>query len=234
MGAPNDEITPQLAALADDQASRREQILAGWREAARADPRQTTIDSLSRVQFNDHIPSVLDAFERKLRSRPGTTRAAAAEGAISREETMHGLQRWQQGYSLLELMREWGHLHLCLLDEIDRFASRPPGLSREAQVVAHRELAELINEGITESANQYARMSKAEAQGLAADLERALATMKEIERRRTALIHETVHDLRGNVQTVASAAEVLRSAALNERDRVEFATLLQQGVVTVS
>jgi hypothetical protein len=68
------------------------------------------VHSLTRGQFNDHIPQVLDAFERKLRSRPGGAAASAADLETKKEEVKHGLHRWQQGYRLQELMREWGHL----------------------------------------------------------------------------------------------------------------------------
>ena len=230
----NDELETQLNALVDHLARRRESILQRWREAARADPVQTTVDSLTKTQFNDHIPAFLDAFERKLRSRPGTFRAAVADIAIGREEVQHGLQRWQQGYTLLELMREWGHLQLCLFDEIQHFATEGGVLSSAGLTTAHRELALLINEGITESANQYDGMMRAEAAGRARDLEHTLGTVRELERRRAALIHQAVHDLRGNVQSVTSAAEVLRSEKIADTDRLEFATLLQQGVETVA
>ena len=228
------DLASQLAALADHHARRREQILQRWRDAARADPVQTTVDSLTRTQFNDHIPAFLDGLQRKLRSRPGSVNAAVADGVLGREEVQHGLQRWQQGYTLLELMREWGHLHLCLFDEIQHFAAETPDLTPEALAAAHRELAVLINEGVAESANQYAGMIRAEAAGRAHDLEQALGTVKDMERHRSALIHQAVHDLRGNVQTVTSAAEVLRSAKIADNDRLEFAMLLQQGVETVA
>ncbi|MDB6094527.1 MAG: histidine kinase [Verrucomicrobia bacterium] len=230
----NDAVITSLASLAEYLAERREQILQAWRAAARADPAQTTSDSLTRTQFNDHIPAVLNAFERKLRSRPGSPRATDADASMGREEVKHGLQRWQQGYTQLELMREWGQLHLCLFDEIERYAALPAGMTPAALAVAHRELAQLVNEGISESALQYARMERSEAAGMAGDLEKALATVKELERRRAALIHQAVHDLRGNIQSVASAADVLRMAEIAEADRVEFATLLQQGVETVA
>ena len=99
----------QLYALSDYLASKREEILLAWQKAALADPAQKTAHSLTRGQFQDHIPQVLDAFERKLRTRPDTMAALAAEVAEKKEEVKHGLHRWQLGYRLLELMHEWGH-----------------------------------------------------------------------------------------------------------------------------
>ena len=40
-----------------------------------------------------------------------------------KDAASHGLQRWHQGYRLREVTREWGHLQLVLLDELERYAS---------------------------------------------------------------------------------------------------------------
>jgi hypothetical protein len=41
-------------------AARREPILRAWRAAVDRDPQLTTASTISRAQFNDHIPDVLD------------------------------------------------------------------------------------------------------------------------------------------------------------------------------
>jgi signal transduction histidine kinase len=224
----------QLRALGDHLNSRREAILLAWRQAAKADPEQTTARSLTTGQFNDHIPQVLNAFQNKLRSRPGGVAEQAAEDDKKTEEVKHGLHRWQQGYRLLELMHEWGHLQRCLFEEIEHFAATHPEFERDALVEANRQMIALVNEAIGESAGQYERLQRAEAAGRLGDLERALASVSEIDRRRTELIHQAVHDLRTNVQSVSSAAQILSTTDIAEAERIEFATLLQQGVQSVS
>ncbi len=69
----------QLNALCDLLAAHRTVLLQSWRNSVDADPAQTTAHALTRGQFNDHIPEVLDAFEWKLRSRPGGAEANAAD-----------------------------------------------------------------------------------------------------------------------------------------------------------
>ena len=224
----------QLDALSDHLAKRRDAILQAWRNAAYADPEQTTARSLTRGQFNDHIPEVLDAFERKLRSRPGGAASQAASVAQAEEEVKHGLHRWQQGYRLRELMHEWGHLQLCLFEEIGAFATAHPDFSHAALAEANRQMITLVNEAISESAGQYERLQQAEAAGRVGDLQRALASVSELEQRRAKLIHQAVHDLRGDVQAVSTAAEVLRESDIAEAERMEFASLVQQGVQSVS
>jgi len=228
------EINPELAgALSTYLALRRPAILEAWRAAADADPAQTTVGALTRAQFNDHIPQLLAAFERKLRARPGGNRAAAADQDKTVEDVKHGLERWQQGYRLTELMHEWGHLHLCIFAEIERFAAMHPEMDRPTLAGFHRELINLINEGINESAGQYARMQQAEAAGHVRDLQATLAQVNALEKRRAELIRQAVHDLRGNVQSVSTAAEVLRAADIPDEERAQFATLVQQGVEAV-
>ncbi|MEO6567414.1 MAG: HAMP domain-containing sensor histidine kinase, partial [Opitutaceae bacterium] len=116
----------------------------------------------------------------------------------------------------------------------ETFASANPQIGREPLAVAQRELIELINEGVNESAGQYARMQQAEAAGHVRDLQRTLANATEVERRRSGLIREAVHDLRTNVQSVSTAAEVLRDTHIAASERIEFAGLVQQGVESVS
>jgi signal transduction histidine kinase len=189
---------------------------------------------LTRAQFNDHIPLLLDAFECQLRARPGSSQAAAAAQATKDEDMKHGLQRWQQGYRLPELLQEWGHLHLCLSKELGAFAAAHREIESETLDAAHAELIGLINEGIRKSVGEYARLQQAEAAGHVRDLKQALANVSEIEQRRAVWIRQAVHDLRTNVQSVSTAAEVLGETEIGEKQRVEFAKLVQQGVEAVS
>ncbi len=231
MSAPKVE---KLAAIADFLSARRKAILSNWRRAATADPEQTTGRSLTRGQFNDHIPQVLDAFERKLRARPGGMGAEAADAASKEEGVKHGLHRWQQGYRLEELVQEWGYLQQCLFDELEAFAVAHPEVERETLVDANRQMITLVNEAIGESSSQYERMQRAEAVGRMNELERALTSIHEIERQRSALIHEAVHDLNGNVFGVTLAAKMLGGAHIDPADRAECAQLLQRGVLSVT
>ncbi|MEO7600298.1 MAG: HAMP domain-containing sensor histidine kinase [Opitutus sp.] len=228
-----EHLHDQLTRVALHLKSRREAILQAARVAAERDPEQTTVNSLTRVQFNDHLPPVLEAFECKLRSRPGSLRAESADAQRSMEEVKHGLHRWQQGYRLRELLHEWGHLHHCVYNELEAYATSHPDIDRETVAEVNRQLISLVNEAISESTAQYARVQQDEAAGHLRDLQRAVAQMKDLERRRAELIHQAVHDLRGNVQSVSSAAEVLREAGMPEVERLLFVDMLQQGAEAV-
>ena len=111
--APLSEFTRIAAHLRE----RRDQILTRWHRAVAADPGVGAASSLARAQFIDHIPRILDAFERALtaRSKQGEAAAEADELAGAAE---HGEHRWLHGYNSRETLREWGHLHMCMLSEL--------------------------------------------------------------------------------------------------------------------
>ncbi len=117
-------IDEELNAVATHLRARREAILEAWRASADADPQLTTANALPRSQFNDHIPDVLDLLERKLQAWPQEPQRLDEER--KRDAAAHGLQRWHQGYRLREVTREWGHLQLALLDEIEQLCERAP------------------------------------------------------------------------------------------------------------
>src|SRR5262249_40580617 len=116
------KIDDQLAALASHLTARRADLLQAWRKSVEGDPELTAPSSLPRTQFEDHVPELLEAFERKLHAWP-RPEGGASEEHRKEKAAGHGLQRWQQGYHLREVTREWGHLQLCLVDELERYDS---------------------------------------------------------------------------------------------------------------
>ena len=226
------EEMAQLSALALHLSSQREAILQRWRQAVEADPRLTTASNLSRSQFNDHIPEVLDAFERDLsaRDRIDKIEATADEREIAAE---HGTHRWQQGYDQREVMCEWAHLQICLLDELERYEDGHAELSVAAMRVARRALSQLCSEGVVESAARYARLQQVEASGRLRDLEQALTQISELERQRALLWREAAHDLRGNLSVVQNAAFGLNKGGVPDAIRATFQARLQKGVASL-
>lgn len=208
---------------------RREAVLKAWERAVANDPEQATSRSLTRGQFRDHIPQVLDAFQRKLCSVPGGSNEESAGVDQKQEEVKHGLHRWQQGYRLQELMMEWGHLHVCLFEELQAYAESHAEFSPGDHANAHRQLIALVNEAIGESTGQYERMEQAEAAGHFHALKIALDDVNQIEHRRSALIHQAVHDIGSNVFGVDLAVRVLGRTDIAAPERDKFLGLIQQG-----
>ena len=221
-------MTQALLELARYLAGRHEPIMSAWRKAIRRDPSMTSGASLPRSQLNDHIPAVLDAFRARLVAAAAGAREA--QGEHVQDAAAHGLQRWQQGYDLREVTREWGHFQLCVSDDLERFAASNPDLEREAMPIARRAWAEICTEGVTESVNQYFRLQQIEAEGQVRDLEAALSEVREMDRHRAELWREAAHDLRGNVGVVINATAGLTRQNLPETARERLITLLGRNV----
>lgn len=224
-----DPLHEGLAALAQYLADRRKEILRAWRAAVRGDPELTTGDSLPISQLHDHIPALLESFAQALLARPGEERAAS-KADQAEDAAAHGLQRWQQGYDLREVTRELGLLHLCLVDELERFERARPERSDEVLFKARRRLAELFNYGVSESTAEYFALQQVEAAGHVGDLERALQQVRELEQQRAELWRQAAHDLRGNLGVVSNATSGLTREDLASPLRDKFLRLLTRNV----
>jgi signal transduction histidine kinase len=224
----NSSSNDQLRHLADYLTTRRALILRAWHQLVDADPELTTASSISRTQFYDHIPQLLDAFADLL----------CAEGAVDKKQANaeqkknageHGLHRWQQGYNQSQTMREWAHLHICLLDELENYASAQPSSASATMHVARRALARLCGDGVCESAARYARLQQAEAASRLRDLEQAVQHLQAVDRERAERWREAAHDLRSTVHVVTSAAAVLNREGVPEPARVRMSQALHRG-----
>lgn len=223
----------QLSTLAAELLERREAILEAWRAYGEIAPGRNVASSLSRAQFNDHIPAVLDGLALTLQAWPEESAPLAEK--IGEHVSEHGLQRWQQGYALSELIREWGFLQMCLAAELERYATEHPDLDSAVMPTARRLWAQLCADGVTRSATQYGELQQTESAGHVNDLSRALAALHSIEQARAEAWRVAAHDLRGSVTVVKGAATLNASgSSLPEPIRVEVADMLTKGVSSLS
>lgn len=218
----------QRIALTSHVRAQRESILAAWQQCVREDPELTTASAISQVQFTDSIPRVLDAFEHALRAEDGM-RLTQADLEQRAGASDHGLQRWQQGYDLRETMREWAHLHRCILLCLERYIQEQPQLEPRVALEAREALVWLCGEGASESAHRYARLQQAEAAGRMRDLEAALRELRQIERDRASRLREAAHDLRGSVGVITQATAVLARTS-SEEMRSDYHRVLERAI----
>lgn len=219
------ELHVQVAILAARLVDRRERVLARWREAVMTDPRVQAADSLSRAQFVDHIPAVLQAVHDAMVFPGGRAAARPAELAQG-----HGSHRWQQGYALLEVIREWSHLQLAMLAEIEQAAEEQPGFDVRALNAAHQAVAGLCLEAMSSSVEEFERLQRAEAKGQLVDLGRSLHALDALERRQAELLRGVAHDLRGHMGIVSSATAALRFSELPPARREELLATAQRAI----
>jgi len=223
------KVQSQLHTLAAHLDGQRNTILRRWREATENVPELTIASSLTRLQFNDHIPGVLEAFAHKLRAWPNEE-SVRAQKEGQKQVKEHGLQRWQQGYHLRELTREWGHLQMGLMEELEDYARAHPGVEPVVMSTARKEWGRMCWDGISESTTQYWRLHQAETAGHVRELEEVLHTLNEIDQARAGAWREAAHDLQGSLSVVRNATSVLDRENMPESTRVEFSELLQRGV----
>ncbi len=227
---PANPAREQLSALAAELLARRDAILEAWRAYGEVGPGRNIASSLSHAQFNDHIPAVLDSLSSTLQAWPERC-DPATEDAGTENMAGHGMERWQQGYSLSEVLREWGYLQMCVAAELERYAAAQTSMDPAVMPAARQIWAQLCADGVTGSATQYGRLQQTESAGHVTALERALAALHHLEYSRAEAWRTAAHDLRGSVTVVKGAATLNASgSSLPEGMREEVAQMLSKGV----
>lgn len=206
-------------------------MLQLWREAVRRDGQLATPSGLSRGALNDHIPSIIDDFAHRLRLEH--IRKPQPGAQQRRDAAEHGMHRWQQGYDIREAVREWGHLEVVIMRELDRYAASHPEIDPEVMPLARESLVKLCLEGTCESAGRYVRLQQAEAASRVSDLESSLRSLQTLEEERSKLLRETAHDLRGSVGVLASTTALLAKPQVDGATRDRFHNLLQQRICSM-
>lgn len=225
-------VESELSALAADLTSRQPRLLQSWRARAKDDPQVTTANALSRSEFDDHIPALLNSLANRWRTRSAQT----ADGDRDKEVingASHGLQRWRQGYRLREVAREWAHFQLVLVDYLEQYSAERPQLNGETMRFARRTLAEMCSTGVSESVAQYFELEQSEAAGSVRDLQQTVEHVRMVEQQRAELWRQAAHDLRGHTQVIASATAGLTLPGVPEGSRERFSVLLQRSMAAL-
>jgi len=226
-------VRAQLRALAEYLARRRDALLEAWRLATDLDAEVSSAAASTHAQFIDHIPAVLDAFENRLRAQ-SVDEKVEARNEQKEWAAEHGTHRWQQGYRLTETMREWGHLQMALLAELERYGARNPELEPEVLQVARRELVRLANDSVCASAARYTELQQSEAASRLYDLESALEALQNIELERAEGWRQAAHDLRGSAHVIVNASAVLNHENLPDAKRVEVSQTLSVAAASLN
>lgn len=206
-----------LAELADRLDAARPLILNRWRERVLCDPQINGTVHLPRSQFNDHIPILLEAFAKRLRMGE-TSEGDAQERELSED---HGRHRWQQGYNLRGMVREWGHLNSVLVVWLDENGASAP---------AREQWSDFVRDNESQAIALYEELLQSEAAIKLRDLEAALDNVRNLERIRGEILRQASHDLRGGLSVVASASNLLGHKEFPEDERERVGELLVSGI----
>jgi len=226
------DTSHELAALADHLRGRRNAILEAWRQSVINDPELTTSATLPRMQLIDHIPTLLETYERRLDPK-AEDRDSGDQQAQEASAAAHGLHRWQQGYDLQEVCRELGRLNECVVVELEEYAKANAHLTHEVMATARRLWAEVSSLESSASIAEYFRLQQLEANGHISDLQRAVTELQEISQQRADLLHEVAHDLRGNMNVVLTATAALNKTEVAEVPHYNFLKILDRNVLSL-
>ncbi|GAB2509610.1 hypothetical protein [Lysobacter humi (ex Lee et al. 2017)] len=219
-----------LAILADRLDERRSRILEQWRARVHGDPALAATSDWTRKQFYDHFPDVLEAYGRLLRVWPASSPVAEADQF--RHAHAHAKTRWLQGYSLRDLIREWGHFNTAFGLEFHAAREASAEVPARDVALAGTLWSDLVGEQLAESAAEYERLHQAEAATRSEELVGLLERLRLVAAARARSFDGAVQGLRNELSAVVTST-VLAGGAATDSERVELQTIARDGLAAL-
>ncbi|HET6879163.1 MAG TPA: ATP-binding protein [Pirellulales bacterium] len=220
------ESHEQLGRLILEQG---DELIRRWQQ--RALQEQPAARRAHHEVLTDHLPEVLATIAERLRAEgdPSADRIAFAD--------RHGQQRWETGWSLSEVVRDYQLLRLVLLDFLEEALGRPL-TAREASAVSVE-----LDDAIIGSVNTYVEQSegaiRAEDQRLAErdrlmrdaieqGLMREAEMLKASDRRKNEFLALLGHELRNPLGAMANALALTEILSPADPDYPQAAGVLRR------
>ena len=215
---PSDSIEPPVE-IADYLFSRRDAILQRWRMKCEEDEGLAHVVVLDRIEFNDHLPMILNVLGQRLRNEP-------EESDPVRLATFHGLHRWRKGRALGDILNELDYLYEILNDELRIFKKHKGQIGTSAILNAALQIARLKEETIRGSVTEYAVQQQIAAASRSAGLQRALDDLNQLVRNRGDILRKSSHDLKSNFGVIQGVASLLNKDGRPEEERAQLVEML--------
>ena len=208
------------ATLADHIDQQVDAILEVWKATVERMGNVPDAERLSHREFVDHVPELIDRIADRLRGRE------VDAGSSARKHAEH---RWSQGYDVVQLVNELGHLRTALMADFFEFARKGRfDLERIESTAAT--LNQVIDEALAESVRRFDEDARA---GGTRMLEAYEERKSAAERRRIQLetllnhlpVGVWVADAGGNITTVNREAQ--RIQGFSEEQTVGRVNILQ-------
>lgn len=185
-----------LTRLAGLVRHERDAVLAVWRRQVRQLPSAKHLDTPT---LNDHIPVFLEELAKALESGSDQTIPEALEGSPS----VHGMQRYKDGFDIVEVVAEYDMLRGCIHDlaEDNGF-----NLQGNAFHILNRVFDEAVGTAVQTFATQQ-----------------ALA----VQRHREQYLAFVAHDLRTPLSAISLAGRVLEHTLAKRGDSADTARMLR-------
>ena len=145
----------------------REEITDAWIDAVRRNPKVGSSDGLDYQALADHLPVLFDDLADLLRGE-------AVDAQVARDAESHGAHRWQQDYSLREVVQELGIVcRLVLQRGLDAFEDENPDAPRTELRRARECVLRFFEETSAASVRRYVDQQHAKQDALHAQLRAA-------------------------------------------------------------
>ncbi len=185
----------------------RELILAQWRERARKLPSARNLDTPT---LNDHMPAFIADLGEALKRHSGEE---DIEAAVEDTPATHGVQRFEAGFDIEEIVAEYHLLRAVIHDRADNHRVPVEGKLR-------RVLNQVIDGAIGEAVKAFATQQAFE-----------------VKRRREEYLAFVAHDLRTPLNAIALSARILElriSTADTDPDVTKVLRTLNRNVAQLS
>ena len=174
------DVFPRLATFL---CERREKITALWIDAVRKNPKIGSAGALDYRTLADHLPVLFDDLADLLRGDP-------VGPQVARDAESHGAHRWQQDYSLAEVVQELSIVCRLVLEAgLDAFEDAHPADSRGELRRARARILQFFEDTAAGSIKQFVQKQHGERDALHEQLrqaDHALAAAVQSERDRLA------------------------------------------------
>ena len=207
--------------LADQQLLIGEQVVLAIRSSAEI----SSSERLTDQQLIDHFPQLIaDLVEYFLNGADPGTRRRTIEAAVK-----HGMTRWQQGYELIEVIRELGIVRRSILDHgIEKFFGENPQWVNDF-INARRNLDAFFEDSISGSVQRYVDIFTEELQSTNVKLLKANERLNQIDESRQRLIRTVSHEL-ANVLNALKLTITLVTTGNDETVRAEMLDICQRNL----
>ena len=184
----------QLAALIERE---RKAVLAQWRQQVCQLP---TAQSLDAPALDDHVPALLDELAKAFREASVET---IPDVVLQGSPPLHGRQRLQDGFDIVEVVAEYNILRGCIHDLAER---HNVSLRGQAFHILNRVFDEAIGVAVQTFATQQAL---------------------DVQRRREEYLAFVAHDLRTPLNAMSVAAQALTRGLVGGNTNPEVARMLK-------
>jgi signal transduction histidine kinase len=218
-----------LRELARHLMADQERLVDQWHQISQADPALISVSQVARSEFRNNIPAAIRQLCRILTAGISETPPQSLEEAVEK----HGHHRWKQGFSLKQLIRDWGHLNEVLQKAINAFFRARGEAGSEHRDIALRRLSKYMTEAATSSVNRFDELRQSQAASVARDLESVKGEFARLTHARGQLLRAAAHDIKGGLSAVAVASDTMKLSSPANSAITEMLDRLDRGLDAV-